>query len=61
MMEKSGCLQLTREDYEVLKNVIESNATYLIKASAVLSGTGLTVDELKAVLDSGEYRIVDAN
>ena len=57
--EKSGCLQLTPGDYEALKTLIEGDATYIIKAAAVLSGTGLTVDELKTVPDSGEYRIVE--
>lgn len=59
MMEKSSCLQLSSEDYAVLRNLVYGHATHLIKASAALDRTGLSLDELKSVLDSDEYRIVE--
>lgn len=57
--EKSGCLQLTQEEHILLSNLTSGKATELIKASSALDRTGLSLDQLKQVLDSGEYRIVE--
>jgi hypothetical protein len=59
MMEKSGCINVTKEELNVLENVVKSNATELVKAAATLDRLGLSVDEAKRVLDSGEYRVVE--
>lgn len=59
MMEKSGCVQLTREELEALKNLTEGNVTQLVKASSALDKIGLNIDEAKRILDSGEYRVVE--
>lgn len=60
MMEKSGSLLLTREELSVLRNVVSSNATELIKASATLDRLGISVEEAKRILDAGEYTVVEA-
>lgn len=59
-MEKSSCLQLTQEEHDVLQNATKGNATELIKASSALDKLGMSLDEAKKVLDSGEYRIVES-
>lgn len=59
MMEKSGCTQLTQEEFSSLQNATKGNATELVKTSAALDRLGMTLDEAKKVLDSGEYRIVE--
>lgn len=59
MMEKSGCLQLTQEQYDVLKHIRSETGTQMNKAAQALDNLGMSHDELCKVLDSGEYRIVE--
>jgi hypothetical protein len=58
-MEKSSCLQLTREEYELAKSMLKGNAGELIKFSGLVSRLDVTSEELEMILDKGEYRIVE--
>lgn len=58
-MEKSGCLQLTREEYELAKSMLSGNAGELVKFSSLISRLDITSEELEKVLRSGEYQIVE--
>ena len=59
-LEKSGCLQLTQEEYQALRNLVEFKAQGLLKASSAMEKVaGLDLGEIKSILDSGEYRIVE--
>jgi hypothetical protein len=59
MMEKSGCLQLTQEEYNLLKSMLSGKTGELVKFSGLVTRLGLPSEELERILDSGEYRIVE--
>lgn len=55
-MEKSGCIQLTETEFELIKN---GSVRLLIP---LMERWGIAdFDELKALIDSGQYRLVDEN
>lgn len=58
-LEKSGCLQLTQEEFNLFQNALNGNATELVKVSALFSRFDMSSEEVKAMLDAGEYRIVE--
>lgn len=57
--EKSGCLQLTQEEYHLLNSMFTGKTVQLVKASATVDRLGVSLDELERLLESGEYRIVE--
>jgi hypothetical protein len=57
-MEKSGCLQLTQEEFDSLSNM-NSDPEMMTKMASLETRLRMVYAEIKALLDSGEYRIVE--
>ncbi len=55
-MEKSSCIVITQHQLDQLKSGDDSSALSLMARWGIA-----TVGELKAIIDSGQYRIVDEN
>lgn len=60
-MEKSSCVQLTPEQHKALKSYFDrtQDEQMVKQACDTALQTGLSMEELKGVLNSGEYRIVE--
>jgi hypothetical protein len=57
--EKSGCLQLTQEEFITLQNMLNGKTGEIVKFANLVTKFNLPMDELTQILDSGEYRIVE--
>lgn len=55
-MEKSGCMQLTEAELEFVKLGLVPPLVPLMETWGITN-----FDELKTLIDSGQYRLVDEN
>lgn len=55
-MEKSGCLQITSHQLDLVKNGDYSSIKSIMASWGISS-----IDEIKAIIDSGQYQIVESN